>query len=295
MIRSMTGFGRGEAAAAGGSWVVECASVNRKQLEVVISLPREAPAAEVEPVLRQQVQKRVSRGRVQVQARRVESGAGRETGARIDAAVAEAYLEQARALGAKLGVSGELGMADLLRLPGVVQTGGAEEGEGFEMEALQAAFEEALGSLIAMREVEGAHLREELEGRLGEIERLLGEIAARAPEVVAQHRAALRQRLAEAGLEVPLEDERLVREMALYADRCDISEELARAASHLKQFRAGLAGSEAVGRSLDFLAQEFFREFNTMGSKANDAALAHLVVAAKTELEKIREQIQNIE
>lgn len=296
MMRSMTGFGRGEAVAGGRSWLVECASVNRKQLEVVISLPREVPAAEIEPVLRQQVQKRVSRGRVQVQARLVESVAGAGAVAvQMNAEVAAAYVEQARVLGAKLGVPGELAMAELLRLPGVMVQGTAEDVEAFDMEPLQAAFEEALTNLIAMREVEGANLKEELLGRLAEIERLLGEITVLAPQVVVQHRAALRQRLAEAGLEVPLEDERLVKEIALYADRCDISEELARAASHLKQFRAGMDSGEAVGRSLDFLSQEFFREFNTMGAKANDAALAHLVVAAKTELEKIREQIQNVE
>jgi len=295
MIRSMTGFGRGETVTGGRSWLVECSSVNRKQLEVVISLPREVPSAEVEPLLRQQTQKVVSRGRVQVQARLVDSAAAKEAAAQLNEEVAASYLEGARSLAVKLGVPGELSIADLVRLPGVVQTGTVEASQEFDMAPLQAAFDEALRNLIAMREVEGAHLRHELEGRLTEIERLLGEISAQAPQVVAHYRAMLRQRLAEAGLDLPLEDERLVKEIALYADRCDISEELARAASHLKQFRSGLASGEAVGRSLDFLSQEFFREFNTMGAKANDAALAHLVVAAKTELEKIREQIQNIE
>jgi uncharacterized protein (TIGR00255 family) len=295
MMRSMTGFGRGEAAAGDRSWLVECSSVNRKQLEVVISLPREVSAAEIEPVLRQQVQKGVSRGRVQVQVKLVDSGAGKEAAVQLNEAVAASYWQQARALGQKLGLNGELSLADLVRLPGVVQQGAAEETVAFDGGPLQAAFEEALANLIKMREIEGSHLREELESRLTVIERLLGEISVQAPLVVAHHRNALRQRLTDVGLDLPLEDERLVKEIALYADRCDISEELARAASHLKQFRAGLVSGEAVGRSLDFLSQEFFREFNTMGAKANDAALAHLVVAAKTELEKIREQIQNVE
>ena len=155
----MTGFGRGEAVAGGRSWVVECASVNRKQLEVVISLPREVPVAEIEPVLRQQVQKRVSRGRVQVQARLVESVVGAGVAVvQMNAEVAGAYVEQARALGAKLGLPGELGMAELLRLPGVIAQGTAEEVEAFNLEPLQAAFGEALTNLIAMREVEGANL-----------------------------------------------------------------------------------------------------------------------------------------
>jgi uncharacterized protein (TIGR00255 family) len=295
MIRSMTGFGRGEAVLGAKSWVVECASVNRKQLEVVVSLPREVVAAEVEPALRQRVQARLSRGRIQVQVRAVEEGGEPPALVTLNTALAEAYVEQLRALGTRLGLEGDLALADLLRLPGVVQGGAAESAEVLDPAPIQEALETALNNLIAMREMEGAHLKEELEGRLNEIERLLGEIAALAPQVVAQHRSLLQQRLSEAGVPLPLEDERLVKEIAMYADRCDISEELGRAASHLKQFRNSLAGAEAVGRSLDFLAQEFFREFNTMGSKANHAELAHRVVAAKTELEKIREQVQNVE
>ncbi len=298
MIRSMTGFGRGEAAAtAGGGWAVECAAVNRKHLEVVVSLPRELPAAVLEPELRQRVQARVARGRVQVQVR--SAAAGEVTaGARLDATLAAAYLEQARALGKTLGVGGELTLADLLRLPGVAQSGGMEEngsGEDFDPAPVWQALDAALTAMIAMREAEGAHLLADVTARLDRIETLLGEINALAPQVVEKQRGALQQRLREAGLDLPLDDERLVKEVALFADRCDISEEIARAGSHLQQFRQSLAGGGAVGRSLDFLTQEFFREFNTMGAKANHAPLAHLVVEAKTELEKIREQTQNVE
>jgi uncharacterized protein (TIGR00255 family) len=131
--------------------------------------------------------------------------------------------------------------------------------------------------------------------RLAGIESLLQKITTLAPSVPVNQRQLLHQRLEQAGLPLPMDDERLLREIALFADRTDISEELARAASHLRQFHAYLASSEPVGRSLDFLVQEFFREFNTMGAKCAHAAIAHHVVSAKTELEKIREQIQNIE
>lgn len=291
MIRSMTGFGRGEAA----GWVVECASVNRKHLEVVLSLPRELAGGELEGELRQLVQARVARGRVQAQVRAASNGAVAGV-ARLDGAAAAAYLEQARALGARLGVSGELALPDLLRLPGVVQTG-AEEADTAVRDpgALKPALEAALTAMVAMREAEGAHLNADMAARLEAVEALLERIVKLAPQVVERQRAALRQRLAEAGVELSLDDERLLKEIALFADRCDISEEIARARSHLQQFRQSLATGGPVGRALDFLSQEFFREFNTMGAKANHAELAHLVVEAKTELEKLREQVQNVE
>jgi uncharacterized protein (TIGR00255 family) len=146
-----------------------------------------------------------------------------------------------------------------------------------------------------MRAIEGANLKADILARLGTLEGLLGEAEELAPLAVARLRDALKQRLEEAGLPLPLEDERLVKEIALYADRCDISEEITRATSHIGQFRTYMDSGEPVGRSLDFLSQELFREFNTMGSKANHAPLAQLIVRAKTELEKIREQVQNIE
>ncbi len=287
----MTGFGRGEAA----GWVVECTSVNRKHLEVVLSLPRELTVAELDADLRQRVQARVARGRVQVQVRPAEAAKSPAAVARLDAEAAAAYLGQARALAAALGVGGELTLADLVRLPGVVQTTPEESATPLESEAMRGALEAALKAMIAMRETEGAHLRADLTARLDAVENLLERIRAQAPQVVERQRATLRQRLAEAGLNLPLDDERLVKEVALFADRCDISEEIARAESHLRQFRQSLAVGGPVGRPLDFLSQEFFREFNTMGAKANHAELAHLVVEAKTELEKIREQVQNVE
>jgi uncharacterized protein (TIGR00255 family) len=134
-----------------------------------------------------------------------------------------------------------------------------------------------------------------MESRLSRIEGLLAAVREKAATVPETQRKLLRQRLEDSGLPLPLDDERLVKEIALFADRTDISEELSRAASHVKQFRTYLASREPVGRSLDFLLQEFFREFNTMGSKCNQAEIAHHVVTAKTELEKIREQVQNVE
>jgi uncharacterized protein (TIGR00255 family) len=182
-----------------------------------------------------------------------------------------------------------------VRLPGVLVSETRETEPEEVWPVLQSALSAALKQFIEMRSIEGNHLREEMETRLATIESLAGKIAELAPTVPEHQREVLRQRLEKAGLPLPLDDERIIKEIALFADRTDISEELSRAASHLKQFRTYLASEEPVGRSLDFLIQEFFREFNTMGSKCNHAAIAHHVVAAKTELEKIREQIQNVE
>jgi uncharacterized protein (TIGR00255 family) len=291
-MNSMTGFGRGEARQGDRLWQVECASVNRKQLEVVVNVPRDLSALEGE--VRNRVATACSRGRVQVSIKRQDSETATDLPQIREAAI-EHYLARLFSLAGRLGISAEISMSELLRLPGVLGVEAEEANPEEAWPAIREALDAALNQWQQMRGTEGAHLRAEIEGRLATIEALLGRIAEKAPQVPELQRAALRQRLEQAGLPLPLDDERLLKEIALFADRTDVSEELARAASHLKQFRSYLGSGEAVGRSLDFLLQEFFREFNTMGSKCNHAGIAHDVVSAKTELEKIREQVQNLE
>ena len=291
-MKSMTGFGRGEARQGGTTWVVECSSVNRKQLEVAVSLPRDLSDLEIQ--VRNQVSALCSRGRVNVQVRS-DQAMVEDTMPQLDEAVAAKYVQQLREMAGRLGISPELSLSEIVRLPGVLVSKTAETVAEDIWPVLQTALAAALQQFVAMRSTEGSHLREEMEARLNTIESLATQIAEKAPAVPEHQRAVLRQRLEQAGLPLPLDDERLLKEIALFADRTDISEELSRAASHLKQFRTYLASDEPVGRSLDFLVQEFFREFNTMGSKCNNVEIAHHVVSAKTELEKIREQIQNVE
>ena len=291
-MKSMTGFGRGEARQGGTTWTVECSSVNRKQLEVSVNLPRDLGDLEIQ--VRNQVSAVCSRGRVNVQVR-CDQAAGEDAMPQLDEAVAATYVKQLRVMAERLGISPELSMSEVLRLPGVLVTKTTETVAEEIWPVLQTALEAALQQFISMRAAEGSSLLAEIQERLTTIESLAARIAEKAPLVPEHQREVLRQRLALAGLPLPLEDERLLKEIALFADRTDISEELSRAASHLKQFRSYLASDEPVGRSLDFLVQEFFREFNTMGSKCNNAEIAHHVVSAKTELEKIREQIQNVE
>ncbi len=288
----MTGFGRGEAQQHGTTWIVECSSVNRKQFEASIHLPRDL--ADLETAIRNVLVTQVSRGRIHVL---VKSDESHRTAAapRVDVTLATQYADALRRVAAEVGLSSEISLGELSRMPGVIVV----DQEKVEAEAAWPGIEKALGAaltqLIGMRETEGEHLQLDIETRLQKVSDYLVQIQSLAPEVAIHHRQALFERLKQAGLPLPLDDERLLKEVALFADRTDISEELSRAHSHLKQFRTYLAATEPAGRSLDFLVQEFFREFNTMGSKANNADIAHCVVAAKTELEKIREQIQNVE
>ena len=289
----MTGFGRGEARRDGVTWAVECASVNRKQLEVAASLPREL--SELEANVRNLVAAGVSRGRVNVTVRSESLADTSSNAVHVDHGLAQQYYHALHALAVKLEIPAEVSLHDLMRLPGVVGLQQAETSAEQAWPLIEEAVGAALKQMNLMRETEGTHLREEMEERMSRIEGLLTSIREKAVTVPEAQRKLLRQRLEDAGLPLPLDDERLVKEIALFADRTDISEELSRAASHVKQFRAYLASAEPVGRSLDFLLQEFFREFNTMGSKCNNAEIAHHVVTAKTELEKIREQAQNVE
>ena len=291
-MNSMTGFGRADAAGEGVTWCVELSSVNRKQLEVVVSLPRELN--DLELPIRNEVAAQCSRGRVNVHVR-CDAAQGGGARLKVDEELALQYATAIERLGDVLKLPQLRSSLDPTRWPGVLEL----ERNSVEPEKawplIEKALRDALKPFIAMRAGEGANLKQDMQARLARLEVLLDGIKTKAGEVPEAHRKALMQRLQEAGLPVDLNDERLIKEIALYADRCDISEELTRARSHLDQYAKYLASKEAMGRSMDFLTQELFREFNTMGSKANNAELAYLVVAAKSEIEKIREQVQNVE
>ena len=274
------------------TWLVECASVNRKALEIVANLPREL--AELESAVRNQVAGVISRGRVNITIRSDAPASGAGV-LKVDEHLAGQYLKALRSLGEKFCLSTEPSAAEITRWPGVFSLHESAGEPAAAKVLIERAVEAALAQLLTMRQAEGAHLQADIESRLQKLDELLTEIGRLAPAVPEQHRKQLRQRLADAGTPLPLDDERLVKEIALFADRCDISEELARAASHLKQFGHYITSAEPMGRSMDFLTQELAREFNTIGSKAAHAGISHLVVAAKTEIEKIREQVQNVE
>ncbi len=291
-MNSMTGFGAATAPLGGATIRVEIGGVNRKQTEVAVALPR--AWNELETAVREQVAGAVSRGRVNVSVTLQQNAAG-GSGITVNRAKLEAYKQAAATLNEELGTVIAPSMDALIRL-GVV---GEETESDIVLEdvkaALQPALKEALTAFITLRAQEGENMKRDLLTRINTLRGYRTQLAERAAGVALRHRDTLLKRLEESGLPLPADDERIIKEIALFADRCDVTEEMTRLASHLTQFEAICDKPEAVGRTLDFMCQEIFRELNTTGSKANDAELAQIVVTAKTELEKIREQVQNIE
>lgn len=289
----MTGYGRGEASRAGIKISAEITSVNRKQSEITVYLPREIEA--LEAPARAELNKRIARGRVTVKVglHAAEALPGQ---VQVNVGVAKAYVLELKKLAKALKVSEEISLETLVRLPGVL--GGASEGARTEelWPIVEQALVAAMDALLKMRSREGAHLAKDLQMRIKNMRKGVTKIKTAAPEMVKRYRDQLRERIANAGLALPAEeDERLLKEVVYFADRSDISEELARLQSHFNQFDDCSKSEEPVGRTLDFLAQEMNREINTIGSKAQDTEIAREVVQLKAELEKFREQVQNVE
>jgi uncharacterized protein (TIGR00255 family) len=287
----MTGYGRGEADHAGTKISVELNSVNRKQSDIVINLPRDLAA--LEPQIRQAVNEQISRGRTNVMVGLQDRTNG--AGLALDTALARSYHAAMLTLQKELSAPGEITIGTILQAPGVMRSPEQSVDPDNAWPVVQRALTTALGELVKMREREGKHLAKDLIHRLKTLRKEIKEIRSLYPDVVKKYRAVLRERLEKAGLDLPLDDERLLKEVTIFADRSDISEELTRLESHLAQFAHHLRKNEPVGRTLEFITQEIFRELNTLGAKSNDAAISQHVVACKSELEKIREQIQNLE
>ena len=290
-MRSMTGYGRGTATLEGRQIAVELSSVNRKQAEIALSLPR--ALMELEPRVRDEINAHISRGRLTVAVGLHAKGGGR-SGA-INLTAAKAYRDQLTAARKALKLSGEVTLDQVLRGPGVLDSDTIEIETETAWPALKKALNAALEQFVQMRKREGKALATDLRDRTFAIQKNVKTLSVLAPKVMEHHRSALLDRAAKAGLEIGESDERLLKEIVFFADRSDISEELTRLRSHLDQFAGQLSKDEPVGRTLDFLLQELFRETNTIGNKANFLAISQIVVVMKTELEKLREQVQNIE
>ncbi|MEI6033926.1 MAG: YicC/YloC family endoribonuclease [Verrucomicrobiae bacterium] len=285
----MTGHGRGESRSKGWVAVVECFSVNRKAAEIVFHADR--GASWLEPAVRERALASVVRGRVQVNlALSHPEGA---SGGILDIARASVFVREARGLQKKLELHGEVTISDILRAPGVVRSA-EPSGEGVK-EVVMAALDQALAGLVSTRRREGRTLKRVLEQAVRRLAGIAKKISPLARRVTIQQRESLLRRVARAGVGISGDDPRLLTEVVLLAERGDITEELHRADSHIGQFREKLASDGPVGRTLEFLAQELGREFNTIGSKSSDADLARLIIEAKSELDRIREQLANIE
>jgi uncharacterized protein (TIGR00255 family) len=291
MIRSMTGFGAGRGSVNGEDVDVEIRSVNHKYCEVKVRLPRELGALEHEVV--RSVKERLARGGVDVAVRRTPSGS--LVAPRVDVGLAESYARAFAEVQARLGLPGSVTLADVIGAEGVVRLDERAIDVEIVGEALRRALAAALTQLVTMRGREGEALGRDLVGRLDELERLIGRVAELAPQAVEQYRARLSERIAELSRGLPLDPARLAQEVAVFADRTDVAEEITRLRSHVVQVRALLGVSEPAGRKLDFLVQEMHREANTIGSKSQNADIAGVVVALKAEIERMREQVQNVE
>ena len=292
MSSSMTGFGRAGAAADGREVTVELKSVNHRYLDLSFRMPRSVSF--LEDALRARLGELLSRGHVDLYLD-YKNNRGEAGCVVVDERLLGAYLEAARAAAATYGLVDDITLSAAMRLPDVFDVKKAEEDRESVTALALTALADAAAQLKKTRAEEGARLARDLAQRLDTIEQLAAAIALRAPEVVADYRARLEERVAAVLASVEVDRQRLATEVALFADRASIDEELVRLKSHIVQMRGLLNSEDAVGRRLDFVVQELNREFNTIGSKANDAEISQNVILGKAEIEKIREQVQNIE
>jgi uncharacterized protein (TIGR00255 family) len=292
MITSMTGYGRGEAESEGVAVSVELRSLNSRYLDVVARLPRSLALREND--IKEIIRKTILRGKINlvVAIQRGETG---EAAIRLDPMAAKAYLKLLNSLRKTLHLKQTVKIEHLLQFSDIFQPQELENADEMEWKVAQAALEKALGELSAMRRKEGGQLEADLSKRLDLLSGMIDRIEELSRQQIPRERTRLQERIAQLVENGPIDPGRLELETSLLADKLDVTEECVRFRSHVKFFHQAMTSDEAAGRKLNFLVQEMNREVNTMGSKSNDSEIAHQVVHAKEELEKIREQLQNVE
>jgi uncharacterized protein (TIGR00255 family) len=293
MIKSMTGFGRGTTDGEGVTVTVEVRTVNNRHLDVHIRLAQEF--ADLELTIKKQVQAALKRGRADVSVTIERAGS---IAYEINRDAVRAYLDTVAVLKEEFGLGGDIALDSIVRLPGVLQSSSSSSAalDTAVAATVSTAVTAALSDLVAMRAVEGAELAAEMNSRLNKIEALVPLIDARAEQLPAQYRDRLEKRVAELVRGKPIDETRLAQEVAYLAERSDIAEELARLKSHLGQFRQTMLGEAGeAGKRLDFLLQEMNREANTVLSKSADVEISESAITIKAEVEKLREQVQNVE
>ena len=292
MIRSMTGFGKASCTYQDQEISLELSSVNHRYLDCSFRLGNSWTA--LEPLFKGVVRNQISRGKVQLTVNRRKVKTSAQT-IHLDAGLAQQYLEASRELAAMMGADQAIGLDTLARMDGVIYQEELDEDLAEIERVLTGAIEEALRHLNAMRAQEGAALAADIRARIRLMRDSLAEIEARLPELNAKHEERLRARILELASDMSLTEERIAIEVALLADKGDVTEEAVRLKTHLAHMEELLDSDDAVGRRLDFLSQEIQREVNTLGVKTRDCEVAKYVLDMKGELEKIREQVQNIE
>ncbi|MGI6264832.1 MAG: YicC/YloC family endoribonuclease [Acutalibacteraceae bacterium] len=292
MIRSMTGFGRRQATVDGMAITVEIKSVNHRYYEYSSRLPR--GYGFLDEKLKSYLQDRIARGKVEVYVS-IETQDAPGSEVLVNYTLAESYLNALAELSERYGLQNDVSALALSRYPDILTVRKAPDDENAIWNAVRQVADGALDAFVAMREKEGARLRDDVLSRAGTILAAVEKVEERSPQTVKAHMDKVQARMRELLDGAVVDEQRLLTEAALYADKIAVAEETVRLRSHLSQLEHMLGGDEAVGRKLDFLVQEINREANTIGSKCQDVELARIVVDIKAEVEKIREQIQNIE
>ncbi|MBV5340750.1 MAG: YicC family protein [Deltaproteobacteria bacterium] len=292
MLKSMTGYGKGEATAPNGNFLVEIRAVNHRYGEISVRLPRSFYALENE--VKKVAASLLKRGKIDISVQWDETAAA-NTAPQLDMSVARGYYDAYTRLSKELNLPQDAPLSLIMSQKGVMKEVTASVDETELQPYLLAAVENAVLALEGMRLREGEALADDLQSRRRQVAEWSAQIGERTPQMVIDYRQKLKVRLAQLLEGTDMDESRLAQEVALLADRCDITEELVRLSSHFNQFDETLRSSEPVGRKLDFLMQEMNREINTIGSKSNDAGITNLVIQIKAEMEKMREQVQNVE
>ncbi len=292
MTRSMTGFGRGEYKSEKQDFLIEIKTVNHRYSDLFLKLPRQLSF--LEDKVRETISKSISRGKIDVYVSYDEHGDDSRS-VQIDEPLAKAYIKSIETLRDNFNLRDDISVSLVARFPDVLKIEKTEVDEDETWQGFKKALDAALESLVKMREVEGEGLKKDMVERASYIKGIVKIIEDYSPQVVRDYKQKLENRLKELLDQQVVDESRIAMEVAIFADRCSINEELVRLNSHIKQFKQTLDMDQPVGRKLDFLVQEMNREINTIGSKANDIEIAKHVVEIKSEIEKIREQVQNIE
>ena len=292
MIRSMTGYGLGEAVLNGKKFTVEIRSVNHRYSDINIRMPRTMNY--LEENVKNFLKDRISRGKIDVFIS-FESTSGDDYEISLNESLAEAYVKALKKIKENNDVIDDISVSLISKFPDVITINKKEDDKDFLWGLLEKSLIEAFNAFILMREKEGSKLQKDLLEKSLKLEEHLSVIKERSPYLVQEYKIKLEKRLQEILPNHSLDENRIAVEVALFADKCSIDEEIVRLESHISQFRDIITTEDVVGRKLDFLAQEMNREVNAIGSKANDLQITHSVVELKSEIEKIREQIQNLE
>ncbi len=292
MIKSMTGFGRGHKVLNGRDITVEIRSVNHRYYEFSSRLPRSLGYAEEK--LKSLLQGKISRGKVEVSVllSNVEAADEKIT---INREIVKEYIDAMRSVKEEFGLEDDLSLSNILRIPDAFTVVKTETDEEQLWQDIKAAAEEALENFISMREKEGERMKQDITSRLDRIEEWVGIVEKRSPQMVEDYRKRLYDKMCEVLSSTNIDENRILMEAGIFSEKTAVDEETVRLRSHIEQFRNMLESGEPVGRKLDFLVQEMNRETNTIGSKVQDIEVTRIVVDQKSEIEKIREQIQNIE